>query len=254
MPIYPLSILVLLGATVLIGYAGSVIFRKTQIPDILWLLVFGFVSSFFIDKNIFITAFPLLSALAIMFIMFDAGLNIRPKSKITNAKTGAAFALITFFVSIIFLGFISSKFLGIALIEGLLLSTALVVTSSETIITLLKSMKIRQSVRDILDFESIIKDPMSIIVAIILVGLIVPSTSLQNTFISSLLGGIAVGLMGGIFWLKIKNSKRLYHILTIALLFLLYALSEIFFSGGAIAAIVFGAVLGNNKIIYKIHR
>lgn len=266
MPIDSLAILILLGATVIVGYAGAVIFRKTRIPDILWLLVFGFAASFFIDKSIFITAFPLLSALAIMFIMFDAGLNIQPKSKMTGAKKGATFAFATFFISIVFLGLLSSRFLGLPLLEGLLLSTALVVTSSETVITLLKSMKIRQNIRDILDFESIIKDPLSIVVAIILAGLIQNSGALEGVltpigvgsflspeFFNSFVGGIAFGLIGGLIWLKTKNSKRLYHILTISFLFLLYASSEMLFAGGAFAAIVFGLILGNNKLIYKMH-
>ncbi len=258
MPIDAMAILMLLGATVLIGYIGAVIFRRTRIPDILWLLVFGFAASFFIDKSIFISAFPLLSALAIMFIMFDAGLNIRPKSKMTNAKTGAAFALATFFISITFLGLLASRFLSLTLMEGLLLSAALVTTSSETVITMLKSMKIRQNVRDILDFESIIKDPLSIVVAIILVGFIQNSAALSfdlsPAMFNSLLGGIAFGLIGGMLWLKVKNSKRLYHVLTISFLFMLYASAEMLIAGGAFAAIVFGLILGNNKLIYKIHQ
>ena len=36
-----LSMLVLTGVTIFLGYVGNLIFEKTRIPDAVWLLVFG---------------------------------------------------------------------------------------------------------------------------------------------------------------------------------------------------------------------
>ena len=41
MALEPFSILALLGITIILGYVGQIIFEKTKIPDIIWLMVFG---------------------------------------------------------------------------------------------------------------------------------------------------------------------------------------------------------------------
>ena len=77
--IFPvLNVLLLFSLTIFLGYIGSLIFKKTNIPDVIWLMLFGVIVSYsgFLDRSMFITSSALLSALAILIILFDAGINL----------------------------------------------------------------------------------------------------------------------------------------------------------------------------------
>ena len=70
--IEPLSILTFFGITIALGYIGSLIFERTSIPDIVWLLLFGLlVGPVFnlMDRTTFITASSLLGAIALLIIL-----------------------------------------------------------------------------------------------------------------------------------------------------------------------------------------
>ena len=73
------NIFTLVGVTLFLGYVCSIIFKKTQIPDVIWLLLFGFLigpTFNFIDRTIFISLAPLLASFALLIILFDAGLEM----------------------------------------------------------------------------------------------------------------------------------------------------------------------------------
>src|SRR3989339_800245 len=73
------SILALFGITIVVGYVGYLFFDKTRIPDVFWLILFGIlVGPVFnlVDRSLFILISPFLAALALLIILFDAGINM----------------------------------------------------------------------------------------------------------------------------------------------------------------------------------
>ena len=83
----------------ILGFIGNYIFNKTQIPSIVWLLLFGLIVGFAfnirggINQELLLTISEFFAAIAIVIILFDGGINtdiyqlfkkaptISPKSK-----------------------------------------------------------------------------------------------------------------------------------------------------------------------------
>ena len=75
-----ISALISLGAILFLGFIGNYIFNKTQIPSIIWLLLFGlFVGVVFnvqaINENLLTQFSAIFGAIAIIIILFDGGIN-----------------------------------------------------------------------------------------------------------------------------------------------------------------------------------
>ena len=72
--------LIVLGAIMVLGFIGNYIFNKTQIPSIIWLLLFGvFVGFVFnvqeVNEELLLQISSLFGSIAIVIILFDGGIN-----------------------------------------------------------------------------------------------------------------------------------------------------------------------------------
>ncbi|MBI5061485.1 MAG: cation:proton antiporter [Candidatus Aenigmarchaeota archaeon] len=254
-----IQLLSLFGVTIVLGYAGLLIFRRTKIPDILWLLIFGvLVASFgFIDRAMFVSASPLLAALALLIILFDAGLNMDFYDMMHGFSRSFLLAIIGFILSTVAVASVSVFLLGFSIVEGLLLGAILGGSCSTIAISIISRMRMKERLRTLVTLESIITDPVSIVVALALVSMIVPAAGYSpvNRIASAFSIGALVGLVVGIAWLRLLDKlqgKPFDYMLTLAVVFLLYAGVEFAGGSGAIAALLFGLALGNGKTFSKI--
>ena len=71
--------LLLVSSTLFLSYISGLFYTKTRIPDIVWLLLFGYllgpVLKFF-DKGMFLAMFPLIILVVVAIFSFDTGINI----------------------------------------------------------------------------------------------------------------------------------------------------------------------------------
>ncbi len=258
MEINVLSILLLFGITILLGYVGFTIFKKTKIPDIIWLMIFGiFVASFgLIDRALFLTASPLLAAIALLIILFDAGLNMDFYQMLNEFSRSLLLAILGFLFSMIAVTLVAHVFFGFDLLNAMLLGAIIGGTCSTTVISIVSVIKIKENVKTLMLLESIITDPICIVVTLALIGMIIStgSFSAAQNIASAFSIGAMVGLISGIIWLRLLDKVRgrpFDHMLTLAIVFLLYAGVEVLGGSGAIAALLFGLVLGNGKTFSK---
>ena len=260
MALEPFSILALLGITIILGYVGQIIFEKTKIPDIIWLMVFGIlVGPVFslIEPAIFISIASFLAALAIIIILFDAGLNMDFYQMVKNFPRSILIGITSVLLAIAAGAVAAMLFLQVDLMRGLLLGAILGGTSSAIVLSLTEKMNVRPKVKSVLNLESIFTDPLIIIVSIAIINIII-QTNTQYSAVSGVLGAFSIGgLIGGLAgfaWLVIldKLKKRPYdYILTLAILFFVYIFIELNGGSGAIAALFFGIVLGNGVAFSK---
>jgi len=255
MVIEPLSILTLFGVTIVLGYVGSFIFKKTRIPDVIWLLLFGIiVGPLFnlVDTEIFMTASPLLGAVALLIILFDAGLHMNLYQIMKKISRSILLAFLGIFCSAIGIGFVSIFLFQFDWISGLILGLMISGTSSAIVISMVDPMRIKNGVKTILKLESIITDPVIIVLAIALMQIAVTTlepATLVNSLASTYSIAIVIGLISAMVWLiildKIKG-REFDYMLTLAIAFLLYVFVETIGGSGSIAALIFGLVLGNS--------
>jgi len=250
--------IVLIGITLLLGYVGNHIFSRTRIPDVVWLFVFGLLITHFglVPREPFIAISNLLASIALFIILFDAGLNMDIHKFLHGFSRSFLLAILGFVFSVLSVAGVAVFMLKLDILHGLLLGSILGGTSSALVISMVSRLRIKENTKTALSLESVLTDPIVIVVSMALMALIVPASftavySPVHGILSAFSIGIVVGLVTGVVWLFVLDKvrgKSFDYMLTLGLLFLLYAGVEYSGGSGAIAALFFGLVLGNGKI------
>ena len=260
MVVNALEILTLFAITIFVGYVGSVIFNKTSISDVIWLLLFGILVGpvfHLIDRGLFIAASPFLAAVALIIILFDAGLNMEFYHMVRGAPRGVLLAVLDMALTMATVGFLASWLFGFDILVGMLLGAILGGTSSAVVIVIVNRMNAGTGVKTILNLESVFTDPLVIVVSIALINIIAANSnySALQGILGSFSIGAVIGVVLGIVWLFILEKlkgKPFDYMLTLAALLIVYVVVESASGSGAIASLFFGIMLGNGSTISKI--
>ena len=255
----------LTGVIVVIGFAGDYLFRKTSIPDILILVLLGFLVgplTGLVQASQLASITPILSSLALVVILFDGGLNLdifkvlkeAPRSLVL-AVSGTALSMLVVMVAVHFI-------LGWGILSGLLLGVILGGTSSSIVVPIITRAKVSGKTSIVLSLESTFTDALVVVLGLVLLQILQststssPTQSVVLTALSGIVArfsiGIVVGLVIGLLWLRVLRyirGQQYDDILTLSVVLLFYAIVETLGGNGAIFALTFGLVLGNGREI-----
>jgi len=274
--------LVALGTIMVLGFIGNYIFNRTQIPSIVWLLLFGLIVGYIIreryvlDESFLFTFSGFFAAIAIVIILFDGGINIDLHQLFKGAPRGLLLTVSGFCLSLlatllIIVGLSATGILPIELGDsfavGIILGAIVGGTSSPIVIPLVSRLRnLQEKTKVILSIESIITDPLAIVVVLAGVYMIVVARSPDlalgiKNLVSTFSVGIVVGTILGFVWLPVMHKVRkeqFSYVLTLAVVFLVYSLTALLVGieeggagAGAISCLMFGLVLGNGKKLLK---
>jgi cell volume regulation protein A len=189
-----------------------------------------------------------------MIILFDGGLNLRFHDLFRNLPVAGLHTLLTFTLTVAAVGAVTHMVLGYDLVVGLLLGSILGGTSGAVVIGIVRRLEVTGETKLILTVESVLTDVLCVITAISIIELLrsgpgsspfIVLSGLFRAFFVALLFGFAVGIGWLILFRKV-GRKPFSYMMTIAVLFAVYALAEISGGSGAMASFVFGLVLGNH--------
>ncbi|NOZ81830.1 MAG: hypothetical protein GXO63_01640 [Candidatus Micrarchaeota archaeon] len=256
-----LPVLTFFGFIIIIGFLAVYLFKKTKIPDVLLLLLLGLLINYLglINVEMFIATSSLLSALALIIILFEAGLNMNIYAVIKDSPRSFLLTTINLIFSMLIVSALSVFLLNMDFLLGLLLGAIIGGISSPIVISMLQGVRVSEDVKTILDLESVWSDVLCIVVAITLMQMIALEktttfSEISNILLGTLSIGIVIGLVSGVAWLSVSKRIRgnpFEYILTLGVLFLLYVFVENTQGSGAIAVLMFGLVLGNAKFFWK---
>ena len=263
------AFLFLIVATIVgIGFAGNYIFSKTKIPDILFLLLLGVLLGPVLgvfERELFLNVIPYVSALALLMILFNGGLNLKLDKVIEKVPRGAILAILGFTIStaavsgVTFIAFESLSF-----VKSVLLGVIVGGVSSAIVIPVASELEdFRKDAKLMLDIESVITDPLCIIVALAMMGIMAGgasspgaiTTESLSAVVSTFSISIVVGFILGGIWLEVLRhikGQDFHYMLTISFLFFVYASTQILGGHGAVASFVVGLILGNPKRVGNI--
>jgi len=260
-------ILLLVSSTIILCFISGLFYKKTKIPDIIWVLGFGIILGpilGFFDKELFLSLSPLMSTVALSIILFDAGINLDIRMLIKSIKKAAALSIVTILGVIVTLGYVMNYLLpaSFSVLEGMLLGSMIGGTSTIAVFSVVggleKLIPDIQETKTVLLMESIISDPICIISSITIIKMIMmPGVSILQsltvilyTFILSSGFGLLIGLLWAEALMKLRGMT-LNYILTLSILFPTYIIAETFIGegGGPVAALVFGLMIANYKTI-----
>ncbi len=257
-------ILLAAGVVIFLGVAGEAFFKKTGIPDVAFLMIFGVIIGpvlGIIQPEAVIEVVPYFAALALIIIMFDGGLNLDIKHVVKTAHFSVTLAVLGFILSVVIISLAAHFVLGWLWLESILLASIVGGSSSAIVFGLVKNIKISEEVKSMLSFESALTDILAMIVAFILFEAVLAGhfdlQTLEETLGRAVVVGLVLGFGVGIPWMyvstKLGNAQHAY-MLTLGILFVLFFLANSFGESGALTALVFGLMLGNKSHLSRILR
>lgn len=253
----------LAGIILILGFIGNYLFKRTSVPDIIILVVVGFLLGpifKIIDPALLNPFSEIFASLALVIILFDGGLNLNIKKVLQDSPRATALTLVSFFLSMSFVTFYTHFILQWEFMNGMLLGAILGGISSSVVIPLITRIKVNDKISTILSLESAFTDALVVVFGLTILQFLISPVSgglyeATNKIAGAFSIAIVIGLVFGVFWLKIMRTikKEIYDdILTLAVVLLFYSVTESLGGNGAIFALTFGLVLGNGIRIFRV--
>lgn len=258
--------LIISSVIIVIGFLSNWLFDRTGLPDMLFLIALGIVIGpvlgVFKAEALFELA-PYLVAIAVVFILFDGGLRMNLYQVFSESPRAALLATTGFVFSTVAIALVMHLIVRVPLLYGVLFGSILGGSSSIVVVSLARRIEVSEKCSTVLTLESAITDILCIVVSLAVIGIITsPSGQAQYLEIGKEIAGkfsigAVIGVIFGIIWLtllkKVANIPYAY-MLTLAVVLSAYSVSDVLGGSGALSALLFGIVLGNEKDILKIFK
>ncbi len=252
--------ILVVGALIFVAHAFTGIFSRTRVPDVLLLTSIGILLGpvlHLVTPANFGTIGPVFATVTLVIILFEAGLSLDLDVLQGAIRQTLGLTLINFCLTMMGVALAGHFLLRLDFRLTSLLGAIVASTSPAVIVPLTKRMEMAQTSKTILFIESALSDVLSIVVAIGIMdsfrfGSLHVTAMLGQIVATLILAGIA-GLAGAFAWSTVLRRVRGLEnsiFTTPAFVFVLFGVVEIFGFSGYVAAVVFGAVLGNIEVFH----
>jgi cell volume regulation protein A len=256
-----------IGLTIFTGFLATLVFERTRISQVLLLLFFGFMLGpvlHVVDvspNSIIVSILPFVATLALIVLLFDAGLMIDVFALARAVPKSLLFTILVFVLTLV-LVMVFMMLLGWPPLHGALLGAVVGGTSSAIVVAMVQKAKIAKEAKSLLTLESTITDALSIIVAVIAIQLILSNQAptagaIANLLLSSFSVALLTGAACAAAWIYAMgkfSAPKYAYMLTLAMVFSLFAVTEAINANGGFAVFVFGLALGNANEFAKLLR
>lgn len=253
------SIILATGLIYFIGHLLTHFFERSKVPDVLMLILFGIlvgpVTGIMTVERIG-AAGHLFTQFALIIILFQGGLDIELGNLMRSARQSVVMSAAFFAVSAGVIWAIMRLGFGYSPMAAALTGFICGGTSSAVVIPFLRMIRASKKAGAMLVIESALTDVLCIVFTIGVLQSIASGEfkvgRIIYTLMTSLILASAIGLAGGIFWLKAINWVRKFkntQFATCFFMFGIYGLAELGGFSGAIAALAFGIVIGNARMV-----
>ena len=252
--------ILVIGALVFIAHALTGLFSRTRVPDVLLLTLIGILLGpvlHVVTPENFGAVGPVFATVTLIILLFEAGLSLDLDVIRGAMRATCSLTLVNFFLTMFAVGIAAHLLLGGDLRFMLMLGAIIGSTSPAVIVPLIKRLELAQSTKTILFLESAISDVISIVVAIGFMDSYrygkLQLGPMLGQLIATLVTAVIAGFAGAFFWSALLRRIRGLEnsiFTTPAFVFVLFGLVELLGFSGYVAAVVFGAVLGNIEVFH----
>lgn len=247
--------ILVIGLMVFFAHFLSLQFRRTNIPDVLVLMLIGILIGpvlGIVTPEDFGKIGSLIATIALVVILFESGtsldLNVLGKSLATTGVLSfTCFALTAAIVALV-----GMAALELGPLPAILLGVTLGGTSSAVVIPMVNALKLAEKPATVLVLESALTDVLCIVGVFALLQIYtqggVEPGRLVGGVLSALIFAAVIGVLGGIGWLLVLGKVRDFPNTissTLAYVFIVYGATEGLGFSGAIAALALGITLTN---------
>ena len=259
--------LVMIAALFLLGAVGEVIFARTQIPDVVWLILAGVGLNVtgLVNPDSLDPILPLFSALTLVIVLFDGGRQIVIHDLIRAAPRASAMAGVSFIFAVLGVAVV----LQLASLTGLLpeswtfmhsLMVGAMIGGSSSLIIMpsMNLAKVEPKVSNLVGLESALTDALCVVVAVVLMNIIKSGEASGSDAVLELgenFGlALAMGLIAGWAWIPVLRAlagNPYGYPVTLAALLLLYVAADSAGGNPAMAVLTFSVIVGNAEALMK---
>jgi len=244
-----------IGLLVFLAHAFVALFRRTRVPDVLWLILIGVAAGpllGIVRPEDFGKTGQVFTTIALVVILFEGGLDIRIPELRSSWKSTIVVTMLTYILGWALLAGLSFAFLPLGALESLYVGAVLAGPAPSVIIPLARLMNISDKTRTTLTLESPLGEALCIIVALAILQSFELADFQVGQFLGSMIAAFVfalfTGAASGFGWsLLLTRVRQLRNaiFLTPSAVFLVYGITEFLGYSGPIAALAFGIVLGN---------
>ena len=247
------------------GFLSEALFRRTNIPDVLFLIILGFLigpNGFgYTSPEDLASVAPVCTTFTLLILIFDGAFNINLSSLIREFSSSLILTIYNFVISTIVVGgifyYIHQYHLdGTTMMAAMIIGFSLAGVSSSFVIPILSQIRVGGKLFSRLALESALTDVFCIVATLSVIEVYTTGIfGVQKTLTYLIeLFAIAgfIGVLGGIIWIVIRVFEEQNYIITIAYLILVYLATEYFGGNGPIAALFLGLILNNSKQLSSI--
>ncbi len=247
--------ILIIGLMVFFAHFLSLQFRKTNIPDVLVLMLVGIVIGPLLGlatPEDFGKIGSLIATIALVLILFEGGTSLNLAVLGQSLRTTGLLTLASVVITIVVVVLFGVYAMGLTLLPATILGVILGSISPAVVIPLAKALRLPERTCTVLVLESALSDVLCIVGVFALLqihiqGGVEPG-KLVGGVLASLVFAAVIGLLGGIGWLMVLGKVRDFPntiTSTLAYVFIVYGLTEMLGFSGAIAALALGVTLTN---------
>jgi len=258
----PVDLFLLVIASIfVIGVIGELIFEKTDVPDVVWLIlvgiligpVFGWVS-----RDALVQIAPYFGALTLVIVLFDGGTELRLRDLGRAAPKASFLAILSFTLSSFAVAAVSMGAHAIGMLEtwgwlqAITLGAIVGGSSSVVIMPALSRAKLDDKLSNLVNIESALTDVLCVVVAGACVQIHLSQSAdaaaaaitLGKSFAVGLGVGAAAGFLALLVLRKIRKSQFGYPLVLGGLL-VLYVLINNLQGSSALGILTASVIVGN---------
>lgn len=253
-----------LGLTLILtlGASAQWLAWRFKLPSILLLLIFGFLAgpvTQWINPDLMLgkLAEPFIS-LAVAVVLFEGGLSLDIRELKGSAPVILRLVTVGSLVGWVAASFLANRIVGLSYGTSLLTGAILIITGPTVIGPMLRAIRPKGRVRDILKWEGILNDPIGAVLAVLIMEAIVVSyagvehDSIALQMIKTLITGLVVGGFFSFVQILLMRKKTLPDFLHNSFTLAFVLLASVFSNAleadaGLIAVTLMGVVLANQR-------
>jgi cell volume regulation protein A len=245
----------------LIGVGGEMVFRRSQVPDAVWLVLAGVIAgpvTGLLRQDLLRGIAPFFAALTLIVILFDGGRRLRVEGLMRSIPAAAGVAFVSFTLSSLAvaalahgaaaLGWIPAPW---TLLHSILLGVILGGSSSVVIMPSMAIARVEGRVAEVLNLEAAITDILCVVAAATVAQLILRGLDLGAPFAvvaRTFAIGLGIGAAAGAIWilfLGLLHQSDHGFALTLSTLLIVYVVADQAGGSAALAVLTFAVMVGN---------
>lgn len=258
--------LITIAGIFLIGTLGEIVFSRTGVPDVVWLILAGAllgpITGVVTRQQLGVIA-PYFAALTLVVVLFEGGSRLVLSEVSRAAPRSTLLALLSFGLAVVAVAVTS---MGAALLgvlgpewtwsHGFLLGAILGGSSSIIIMPAMAQAKVEPRVANLVNLESAFTDAFCVVGASALIEALLASADRTSDPAQALLTtfgiGLGVGAVAGLLWLIVlhllRGSDHAYPV-TLSALLVLYVVIGRIGGSAALGILTFAVIAGNANVI-----